>query len=67
MVYGLDIILDLNEESKIEYKNFVPSRDGFLINVDKLNIKHQLFAIKLSLNYEHDDNKEEILKEYFNF
>jgi len=65
MVYGLDIILDLDNESKIEYKNFVPSRDGFFINVDKLNIKNQLFGIKLSLDYEHDENKEEILKEYF--
>ena len=54
MVYGLDITLDLDTESKIEYKNYVPSRDGFLINVDKLNIKNQYFAIKLSLNYEHD-------------
>ena len=66
MVYGLDIILNLDKESKIEYKNYVPSRDGFLINVDKLNIKNQYFAIKLSLEYEHDENREEILKEYFN-
>jgi len=66
MVYGLDITLDLDTESKIEYKNYVPSRDGFLINVDKLNIKNQYFAIKLSLNYEHDENREELLKEYFN-
>jgi len=66
MVYGLDIILDLDKDSKIEYKNYVPSRDGFLINVNKLNIKNQYFAIKLSLEYEHEENKEHILKEYFN-
>lgn len=66
MVYGLDIILDL-DSSKIEYKNYVPSRDGFLINVDKLNIKNQYFAIKLSLEYEHSEDKEQILKEHFNF
>jgi len=66
MVYGLDIILDLDVESKIEYKNYVPSRDGFLINVDKLNIKNQFFAIKLSLDYEHDENREQLLREFFN-
>ena len=66
MVYGLDITLELDKDSKIEYKNYVPSRDGFLINVDKLNIKNQYFAIKLSLNYEHDAVKEQLLKEYFN-
>lgn len=66
MVYGLDIILDL-DSSKIEYLNYVPSRDGFLINVDKLNIKNQYFAIKLSLEYEHSEDKEQILKEHFNF
>jgi hypothetical protein len=66
MVYGLDITLDLDKDSRIEYKNYVPSRDGFLINVDKLNIKNQYFAIKLSLDYEHSEDKEHLLKEYFN-
>ena len=66
MVYGLDITLDLDKDSKIEYKNYVPSRDGFLINVDKLNIKNQYFAIKLSLEYEHSEEKEFILQNHFN-
>jgi len=66
MVYGLDIELDLGGDLKIEYNNYVPSRDGFLINVDKLNIKNHLFAIKLVMGYEHTDEKEEILKSVFN-
>jgi hypothetical protein len=66
MVYGLDIELDLGGDLKIEYKNYVPSRDGFLINVDKLNIKNHLFAIKLVMGYEHTDEKEEILRSIFN-
>jgi len=66
MVYGLDIILDLGPNTKIEYKNYVPSRDGFLINVDQLNINNQIFAIKLVLNYEHSEDKEDILKSIFN-
>ena len=66
MVYGLDVILDLAENKTIEYKNYVPSRDGFLINVENINIKNQYFAIKLNLDYEHTDEKEEILKILFN-
>lgn len=66
MVYGLDVTLDLAENKTIEYKNYVPSRDGFLINVDNINIKNQYFAIKLNLDYEHTDEKEEILKILFN-
>ena len=64
MVYGLDI--NLNVGKQIEYKNWVPSRDGFLINVDKVSIKNHYFAIKLSLNYEHSEDKEDVLKLMFN-
>jgi hypothetical protein len=64
MVYGLDISLDVGK--KIDFKNWVPSRDGFLITVDSVNIKNHLFTIKLSLNYEHSEDKEEILKLMFN-
>jgi len=66
MVYGLDVTLDLAENKQIEYKNYVPSRDGFLIKVDNINIKNLYFAIKLNLDYEHSDEKEEILKILFN-
>ena len=64
MVYGLDIKLDIIKQ--IEYLNWVPSRDGFLIMVDDINIKNNLIAIKLSLDYEHSAEKEIILKEMFN-
>lgn len=64
MVYGLDI--NVNVGKKIEYKNWVPSRDGFFINVDNINIKNHYFGIKLSLDYEHSDEKEEVLKFMFN-
>ena len=66
MVYGLNIELDLGDKIVLEYKNYVPSRDGFLIMVDKLNIKNHLFAIKLVMGYEHSEEKEEILKTIFN-
>ncbi len=63
-VYGLDINLDVGK--KLEFKNWVPSRDGFLITVDTINIKNHFFAIKLSLNYEHTEDKEDVLKLMFN-
>lgn len=73
MIYGLDIYLDLGENKNISIQNWVPSRDGFLIEINsnnknvESNIKiptHNL-GIKLYLNYEDSKEKEEILKKYF--
>jgi hypothetical protein len=66
MIYGLNINLELNEDIKINYENYVPSRDGLFINIENVKIKDYLFGIKLVLNYEHSDEKEEILKTFFN-
>jgi DnaJ-class molecular chaperone len=64
MVYGLDIKLNIIKQ--IEYLNWVPSRDGFLIMVDDISLKNHLIAIKLSLDYEHSEEKENLLKDLFN-
>ena len=64
MIYGLDIVLNVGKI--IEYKQWVPSRDGLLINVDKITIKNNSFVIKLTLNYEHSFDKEQILQNFFN-
>ena len=64
MVYGLDINIDVGKQ--IEYKNWVPSRDGFFISIENINIKNHYFGIKLSLDYEHSIEKEEVLKIMFN-
>lgn len=69
MIYGLDIKLDLGDDKNIQINNWVPSRDGFLIEIsnnNKLNIlpNHNL-AIKLFLNYEHTHEKEQLLAQYF--
>ena len=37
-----------------------------IINVDKVSIKNSAFAIKLTLNYEHSSDKEQILYNFFN-
>jgi DnaJ-class molecular chaperone len=65
MIYGLDINIKLDQDLIITYNNWVASRDGLLINVDKVNIKNYLFAIKLVLDYEHTNEKENILLKYF--
>jgi hypothetical protein len=62
LIYGLNICLDLGEDI-IRFQDWVPSRDGFIIDiVNKFNIK---LAIKLCLNYEDNVEKEQILKQYF--
>lgn len=73
MIYGIDINLDLGENKNISIQNWVPSRDGFLIEINhntkniesNLKISSHNLAIKLYLNYEDSPEKEQILKQYF--
>ena len=70
MIYGLDIFLDLGDDKKINIPKWVPSRDGYLVEISKTNIEelklmnHNL-TIKLVLDYESTEEKEKMLKEYF--
>jgi hypothetical protein len=70
MIYGLDINIDLDETKQINIQKWVPSRDGYLVEVSNRNIQdlklmnHNL-TIKLVLNYESTDEKEQMLKQYF--
>jgi len=74
LIYGLDIHLDLGENKIIDIENWVPSRDGYLINLSNgtgsninTNIKlleHNL-GIKLFLDYEDTPEKASLLKQYF--
>lgn len=74
MIYGMDICLDLGEDKNISIQNWVPSRDGFLVEISNTNNKNiesniilnnYNLAIKLFLNYEDSEEKEQILKQYF--
>jgi hypothetical protein len=73
MIYGMDICLDLGESKKISIQNWVPSRDGFLVEISNNNkniesniiLNNYSLAIKLFLNYEDNPEKEGILKQYF--
>jgi hypothetical protein len=67
MVYGLDINLELGDNQKIYLTNWVPSRDGFLIDLNNLisNINNLNIAIKLYLSYDDTLEKRELLKSYF--
>ena len=60
MIYGLDIDIGNN----IIINNWVPSRDGFIIDLKNKIVNYNL-AIKLYLNYENNNEKEQILKQYF--
>ena len=72
MIYGLDIHLDLGENKVIDIQNWVPSRDGYLIDISNgmannvnTNIKLAEYnlGIKLFLDYEDSPEKANILKE----
>lgn len=74
MIYGMDICLDLGEGKNISIQNWVPSRDGVFIEIFNSNNKNiesnfmlnnYNLAIKLFLNYEDTEEKEQILKQYF--
>ncbi len=72
LIYGLDIYLDLGENKVISIQNWVPSRDGYLIDISNgqnvnTNVKlpdHNL-GIKLYLDYEDSEEKANLLKQYF--
>lgn len=61
-VYGLNLNFKINKQDKIYY-NYVPSRDGNFLTLDNKDIN---LVIKFVLEYNHSDDKENLLKEYFN-
>jgi curved DNA-binding protein CbpA len=73
MIYGLNIYLDLGDNKNINIEYWVPSRDGFLIDINNQNdiqnidfkITTHNLAIKLCLNYENSLEREQLLKQYF--
>jgi curved DNA-binding protein CbpA len=69
MIYGLDISININTNKNIEIPNWVPSRDGLLIELNKykndFKINNYNIAIKLCLDYENTKEKEQVLKQYF--
>ena len=66
--------LNFTEGKKINIQDWVPSRDGFLVEISNSNNKNiesniilnnYNLASKLFLNYEDNQEKEQILKQYF--
>jgi len=64
MIYGVDINLHIGDEH-MKINKWVSCRDGFFIELNKIKIKNHNFAIKLILEYNHTDEKKEILLKYF--
>lgn len=75
LIYGLDIHLDLGEGKIINIQNWVPSRDGYLIDITNstngtnintnVTLAEHNLGIKLFLDYEDTAEKANILKQYF--
>ena len=49
----------------MKIQKWVPCRDGFFIELNNIKIKNHNFAVKLVLKYNHTDEKEKILLNYF--
>lgn len=64
MIYGVDINLHIGDEN-MKITKWVSSRDGFFIELNKIKIKNYSFMIKLILQYNHDEEKKELLLKYF--
>jgi DnaJ-class molecular chaperone len=64
MIYGLDIKIQTGDD-KIVIPKWIPSRDGFFIDINQIKIKNYVLTVKLVLNYSHTEEKEKILQEYF--
>jgi curved DNA-binding protein CbpA len=68
MIYGLDLEFQLDTKT-FTYKKWIPHRDGFIIELSdtfKSNNIIDNFEIQLILEYNHDENRKQILQEYFN-
>lgn len=63
LIYGLDIELKIDNDNKININSWIPSRDGFFIELS--NIPNYNFAIKLVLDYNNTIENQSILKKYF--
>ena len=61
MIYGVDIsyLLDM------KFDKWIPARDGFIIDNNKIKLNNFNLNIKLILNYHHSTQKEKILSKYF--
>jgi hypothetical protein len=57
LIYGLDIYINIDENENIDIKQWIPIRDGFIINVSSYNL-----SIKLFLDYNTTSEKEQLLK-----
>jgi len=65
MIYGLKLNIDLGFK-KINIQSYTPSRDGYILYFDDININNNKLGIRFLLNYNHTNDKERILKEFFN-
>ena len=63
-VYGLNINL-LIGSTKIVIPKWIPSRDGFLIDINQIKIKNFNLILKLVISYDHTVEKENLLLKYF--
>jgi DnaJ-class molecular chaperone len=64
MVYGMELDINLGFK-KINIKSWTPSRDGYEIIFNDINLLNHKLILKFYLNYNHTKDKEMVLKKYF--
>ena len=56
----------ISSNKNISYQNWIPSREGNIIFIDTIENCQYNFGIKLTLNYQDNEIKKQVLSEYFN-
>ena len=56
MIYGMDININLGFK-EIKINSWTPSRDGYKIDFEDINISNHYIQRGIFLNYEHTDQK----------
>lgn len=65
MIYGININIEISNNNIIKFSKWIPSRDGYIIDLNQNKIKNYNLILKLILNYRHTPDKEKILLNYF--
>lgn len=63
MIYGLNINLNTGTET-INISFWIPSRDGFFIDINNIKIKNYTLGIKLNFQYEDSNEKQMLILNY---
>jgi curved DNA-binding protein CbpA len=65
LIYGLNIIINMDESENIVINDYCPHRDGLIIELNKYYKTNYNLILKLFLNYNDNFENKEIIKKFF--